>query len=128
MNPVGEEGNIFSNLFDKVPAKRAGNEEDMAGAIIYLASKAGVGAILMTLSERSSVLTMSRPTLMEYHYVSMVDAYYLQMDRSSLSPHINLIGLDPASEHPTASQFPIAMVLLLFCMKSSSMLQCLHTR
>ncbi|EFX01504.1 7-alpha-hydroxysteroid dehydrogenase [Grosmannia clavigera kw1407] len=41
MNPVGAEGNIFSNLFDKVPAKRAGNEEDIAGAVLYLASRAG---------------------------------------------------------------------------------------
>ncbi|KAJ9144237.1 Short-chain dehydrogenase/reductase SDR [Pleurostoma richardsiae] len=41
MNPVGEEGNIFSNLFDKVPAKRAGKEEDMVGVVIYLASPAG---------------------------------------------------------------------------------------
>ncbi|EPE04118.1 short-chain dehydrogenase [Ophiostoma piceae UAMH 11346] len=41
MNPVGAEGNIFSNLFDKVPAKRAGNEEDIAGAVVYLASRAG---------------------------------------------------------------------------------------
>lgn len=41
MNPVGEAGNIFSNLFDKVPAKRAGNEEDIAGAVLYLASRAG---------------------------------------------------------------------------------------
>ena len=42
MNPIGEEGNIFTNLFDKVPAKRAGNEDDIAGAVIYLASRAGV--------------------------------------------------------------------------------------
>ena len=42
MNPVGEEGNMFSSLFDKVPAKRAGNEEDIAGAILYLVSRAGV--------------------------------------------------------------------------------------
>lgn len=42
MNPVGEEGNMFSNLFDKVPAKRAGREEDLAGAVLYLASTAGV--------------------------------------------------------------------------------------
>jgi hypothetical protein len=42
MNPIGEEGNIFSNLFDQVPAKRAGSEEDIAGAVIYLASRAGV--------------------------------------------------------------------------------------
>ncbi|ETS74593.1 hypothetical protein PFICI_13077 [Pestalotiopsis fici W106-1] len=41
MNPVGQEGNIFSNLFDKVPAKRAGGEEDIASVVIYLASRAG---------------------------------------------------------------------------------------
>jgi hypothetical protein len=42
MNPVGEAGNMFSSLFDRVPARRAGNEEDIAGTIIYLASRAGV--------------------------------------------------------------------------------------
>ena len=47
MNPVGEEGNMFSALFDKVPAKRAGNEEDIAGAILYLVSPAGVSAPLL---------------------------------------------------------------------------------
>ncbi|WYZ44938.1 hypothetical protein EsH8_VIII_000254 [Colletotrichum jinshuiense] len=41
MNPVGEEGNMFANLFDQVPAKRAGSEEDIAGAVLYLASRAG---------------------------------------------------------------------------------------
>ncbi|KAJ5804442.1 uncharacterized protein N7518_000745 [Penicillium psychrosexuale] len=41
MNPVGEEGNMFSSLFDKVPAKRAGNEDDIAGAVLYLVSRAG---------------------------------------------------------------------------------------
>ncbi|KAH7024418.1 7-alpha-hydroxysteroid dehydrogenase [Microdochium trichocladiopsis] len=41
MNPVGAEGNMFSNLFDQVPAKRAGNEQDIAGAVLYLASRAG---------------------------------------------------------------------------------------
>ncbi|KAH7325810.1 hypothetical protein B0I35DRAFT_421243 [Stachybotrys elegans] len=41
MNPVGEEGNMFQSLFDKVPAKRAGNEGDIAGAILYLVSRAG---------------------------------------------------------------------------------------
>lgn len=42
MNPVGAEGNIFSALFDQVPAKRAGNETDIAGTVLYLASRAGV--------------------------------------------------------------------------------------
>ncbi|KAJ5253401.1 hypothetical protein N7505_012064 [Penicillium chrysogenum] len=41
MNPVGEEGNLFSALFDKVPAKRAGNEDDIAGTVLYLVSRAG---------------------------------------------------------------------------------------
>ncbi|KAG9951442.1 NAD(P)-binding protein, partial [Aureobasidium melanogenum] len=41
MNPVGEAGNMFSSLFDRVPAKRAGNQEDIAGAVIYLISRAG---------------------------------------------------------------------------------------
>lgn len=46
MNPVGAEGNMFASLFDKVPAKRAGNEEDIAGAVMYLASRAGVSLCL----------------------------------------------------------------------------------
>lgn len=46
MNPVGQEGNIFSNLFDKVPAKRAGNEEDLVGSVLYLSSRAGVSHAL----------------------------------------------------------------------------------
>lgn len=46
MNPVGAEDNIFSALFDRVPAKRAGSESDMAGTILYLVSRAGVGDTL----------------------------------------------------------------------------------
>lgn len=42
MNPIGDEDNIFSSLFDKVPAKRAGNESDMAGTVLYATSRAGV--------------------------------------------------------------------------------------
>lgn len=42
MNPVGEEGNMFSSLFDQVPAKRPADEADIAGAILYLVSPAGV--------------------------------------------------------------------------------------
>ncbi|PYH71285.1 SDR family NAD(P)-dependent oxidoreductase [Aspergillus vadensis CBS 113365] len=41
MNPVGAAGNMFSGLFDKVPAKRAGRAEDLAGTVLYLASRAG---------------------------------------------------------------------------------------
>lgn len=32
---------MFSNLFDKMPAKRAAEEDDIAGAVLYLASWAG---------------------------------------------------------------------------------------
>ncbi|GME26089.1 NAD-binding oxidoreductase with NAD-binding rossmann-fold domain [Neofusicoccum parvum] len=42
MNPVGAEGNMFASLFDKVPAKRAGRLEDIAGTVLYLCSQAGV--------------------------------------------------------------------------------------
>lgn len=45
MNPVGAEGNMFANLFDKVPAKRAGKLEDIAGTVLYLCSQAGVSQI-----------------------------------------------------------------------------------
>ncbi|KAL5044564.1 hypothetical protein BDW71DRAFT_198882 [Aspergillus fruticulosus] len=41
MNPVGAEGNMFAGLFEKVPAQRAGREEDLAGTVLYLVSKAG---------------------------------------------------------------------------------------
>lgn len=41
MNPVGAEGNMFANLFDKVPAKRAGKLEDISGTVLYLCSQAG---------------------------------------------------------------------------------------
>lgn len=33
---------MFANLFDKVPARRAGKMEDIAGTILYLCSQAGV--------------------------------------------------------------------------------------
>ena len=42
MNPINAEGNMFANLFDKVPAKRAGNPSDIVGTILYLVSEAGV--------------------------------------------------------------------------------------
>ncbi|KAF2808445.1 short-chain dehydrogenase [Mytilinidion resinicola] len=41
MNPIGAEGNMFAALFDKVPAKRAGKAEDIAGTVLYLCSQAG---------------------------------------------------------------------------------------
>jgi len=55
MNPVGEEGNMFSSLFDKVPAKRAGNEHDIAGAVLYLASRAGVSFLSFSCDSKSSI-------------------------------------------------------------------------
>lgn len=54
MNPVGAEGNIFSNLFDKVPAKRAAIAEDIAGTVLYLVSKAGVSFTYSLLKLRAN--------------------------------------------------------------------------
>ena len=53
MNPVGEASNMFSSLFDRVPAKRAGNEEDIAGSVIYLVSRAGVSLSVLALEHES---------------------------------------------------------------------------
>lgn len=44
MNPVGEGSNQFAELFKAMPAARIGKMEDIAGAIIYLSSEAGVCA------------------------------------------------------------------------------------
>lgn len=49
MNPIGAQGNIFSSLFEKVPAKRAGDSNDMAGTVLYLVSKSGVSHLLQAL-------------------------------------------------------------------------------
>ncbi len=57
MNPVGEEGNMFSSLFDRVPAKRAGNAEDIAGTVMYLVSRAGVSVAIA--DEAEPALTIS---------------------------------------------------------------------
>jgi hypothetical protein len=54
MNPVGEAGNMFQNLFDRVPAKRAGNEEDIAGSVIYLISRAGVSVTVTSTGKAST--------------------------------------------------------------------------
>jgi NAD(P)-dependent dehydrogenase (short-subunit alcohol dehydrogenase family) len=43
MNPIGSGSgaDIFSDLVHKVPAKRAGGLDDLAGIVLFLASKAG---------------------------------------------------------------------------------------
>ena len=43
MNPMGSGGDadIFGGLVEKVPAKRAGGLDDMAGIVLFLVSKAG---------------------------------------------------------------------------------------
>lgn len=43
MNPMGtgSGADIFGDLVQKVPAKRAGGLDDMAGVILFLCSKAG---------------------------------------------------------------------------------------
>ncbi|ERS96162.1 uncharacterized protein SPSK_00064 [Sporothrix schenckii 1099-18] len=40
-NPFGADGNMFSSQFDKMSAKRAGEEDVIAGDVLYLASWAG---------------------------------------------------------------------------------------
>ena len=42
MNPVEEGGNQFAALFNAMPAQRIGKPEDIAGAVLYLCSQAGV--------------------------------------------------------------------------------------
>jgi len=43
MNPMGTGAgaDIFGDLVEKVPAKRAGNIDDLAGIVLFLVSKAG---------------------------------------------------------------------------------------
>jgi NAD(P)-dependent dehydrogenase (short-subunit alcohol dehydrogenase family) len=43
MNPMGTGAgaDIFGNSVEKVPAKRAGNLDDLAGIVLFLVSKAG---------------------------------------------------------------------------------------
>jgi NAD(P)-dependent dehydrogenase (short-subunit alcohol dehydrogenase family) len=45
MNPVGAGDNQFAALFEAMPAKRVGKLEDIAGAVIYPCSQAGVNCI-----------------------------------------------------------------------------------
>jgi NAD(P)-dependent dehydrogenase (short-subunit alcohol dehydrogenase family) len=45
MNPVEEGNNQFAELFKAMPAARIGKPEDIAGAVLYLSSKAGVRPI-----------------------------------------------------------------------------------
>ena len=84
MNPVGEEGNMFSSLFDKVPAKRAGNEDDIAGAVLYLVSRAGVRSsysLTTTLEPRTNsyrLMSMGCP------FVLTVVVFFLLMAKSKL--------------------------------------------
>lgn len=89
MNPVGEEGNIFNSLFDQVPAKRSGNEEDIAGTIIYLVSRAGVRSSLCyqyftdRAWEKLDMLTDHfRLMLMGFLSVSMVGVFLSPMAKN----------------------------------------------
>jgi hypothetical protein len=56
---VGEAGNMFQSLFDRVPAKRAGNEEDIAGSVIYLISRAGVSTTITSTGRLSARIQIS---------------------------------------------------------------------
>lgn len=83
MNPVGEEGNMFSSLFDKVPAKRPGSEEDIAGAVMYLVSRAGVSPIPFFLP-RDVLRYLCRLTLTAFLFVSMEVACLLQTVKNEI--------------------------------------------
>ena len=47
MNPVGAGDKQFAALFEAMPARRVGKLEDIAGAVIYLCSQAGVSWLLL---------------------------------------------------------------------------------
>lgn len=49
MNPVEEGDNQFAELFKAMPAARIGKTEDIAGAVLYLSSQAGVSGLSRTL-------------------------------------------------------------------------------
>ena len=51
MNPVGDGDNQFAELFKAMPAARIGRMEDIAGAVIYLSSEAGVSGARMRFEE-----------------------------------------------------------------------------
>jgi hypothetical protein len=80
MNPVGAAGNIFSSLFDKVPAKRAGASGDIAGTVLYLVSKAGVSYVLQTPNMMFTYYYSHMS--MGSRFVSMVDAFCWRTGRS----------------------------------------------
>jgi NAD(P)-dependent dehydrogenase (short-subunit alcohol dehydrogenase family) len=64
MNAVEEGGNQFSQLFEKMPAKRVGRPEDIAGAILYLCSQAGVSMSIHLTSGPSFCVT----TLADHYF------------------------------------------------------------
>lgn len=87
MNPVGEAGNQFDSLFAKMPAKRVGSLEDVAGITLFLCSQAGVSsracsnALLPLISAAHGMLTLcSVPsrTWMDDVSASMVEERYSQ--------------------------------------------------
>lgn len=71
MNPIGAEGNMFSALFDKVPAKRAGKAEDIAGTVLYLCSQAGV---------KDRIVFPSIPKLTLYDIQAYIDGRCMCID------------------------------------------------
>jgi hypothetical protein len=80
MNPINAQGNMFANLFDKVPAKRPGVPEDIIATILYLVSKAGVGWL--------NLRADGRLTSMDDRCVWMEGGYWLQMAKNKINAHI----------------------------------------
>jgi phenylacetate 2-hydroxylase len=50
MNPVADGDNQFAELFKAMPAARIGKMEDIAGAVLYLSSQAGVSRSALVVS------------------------------------------------------------------------------
>lgn len=74
MNPVEEDNNQFAELFKAMPAGRIGKLEDIAGAVIYLSSQAGVSSSKILEIRPQTNPQQCRHILMVDACVSMVDA------------------------------------------------------
>ncbi|KAL1887974.1 hypothetical protein Sste5346_009856 [Sporothrix stenoceras] len=115
MNPVGAEGNMFSNLFDKMPAKRAGEADDIAGAVLYLASWAGSyidginlcidgGRILLANGQEPELSDAELDGLfatLNICNVSTEDKYAYKPVLQSFMAVMNKIGTDPDYTPPS---------------------------
>ncbi|KAF7561112.1 hypothetical protein G7046_g3033 [Stylonectria norvegica] len=97
MNPVGEAGNMFSALFDQVPAGRAGNEEDIASAVLYLTSRAAVAhGLTQGLSYNSNCTPYARQDLQRaaMSIVALATDFQSSIDLDDLRRFASQIGFE----------------------------------